>query len=135
MADQMHFELVTPERRLLDMRAAHVVVPGAEGDFGVLPGHAPVISALRPGILEILETDPGEARRFFLKGGFAEVGPEGLVVLAEDAIDPASVDRSALEKEICNCEEDLADAADDRERARLEKELAWRRALCTCVAG
>ncbi len=135
MADQMHFELVTPERRLLDMRAAHVVVPGAEGDFGVLPGHAPIISMLRPGILEIFETESAEARRLFLKGGFAEVGPDGLTVLAEDAIDPAQVDRAALETEIRNCEEDLADAGDDRERARLGKELAWRQALHACIAG
>ena len=135
MADQMHFELVTPERRLLDMRAAHVVVPGAEGDFGVLPGHAPVISLLRPGLLEIFETEPGEARKLFLKGGFVEVGPEDLVVLAEDAIDLADVDRAALETEIRHTEEDLADAGDTRERARLEKELAWRQALRACLGG
>ncbi|MFQ5347934.1 MAG: ATP synthase F1 subunit epsilon [Rhodothalassiaceae bacterium] len=135
MADQMHFELVTPERRLLDMRAAHVVVPGTEGDFGVLPGHAPVISTIRPGLLEIFETEPGEARRLFLQGGFAEVGPDGLTVLAEGAVDPASVDRAQLEAEIRNTEEDLADSRDDRERARLGKELAWRRALLAIVAG
>ncbi|RMD87772.1 MAG: F0F1 ATP synthase subunit epsilon [Alphaproteobacteria bacterium] len=134
MADQMHFELVTPERRLLDMHVAHVVVPGAEGDFGVLPGHAPVISTVRPGLIEIFETEPGEAKRLFLKGGFAEVGPDGLVVLAEDAIDPASVDRAQLETEIRNAGEDLADAGDDRERARLEKELAWRQALLAIIA-
>jgi F-type H+-transporting ATPase subunit epsilon len=97
MADLLHFELVSPERLLSSGKVAMVVVPGAEGDFGVLPGHAPVMSTIRPGAIAIYEGDSNTlTRRIFVDGGFAEVTPEGLTVLAESAtpvsdIDPAKV--------------------------------------------
>jgi F-type H+-transporting ATPase subunit epsilon len=97
MADLLHFELVSPERLLSSGKVAMVVVPGAEGDFGVLPGHAPVMSTIRPGAIAIYEADSNTlTRRIFVDGGFAEVTPEGLTILAESAtpvsdIDPAKV--------------------------------------------
>jgi F-type H+-transporting ATPase subunit epsilon len=97
MADLLHFELVSPERLLSSGKVAMVVVPGAEGDFGVLPGHAPVMSTIRPGAIAIYEGDSNTlTRRIFVDGGFAEVTPEGLTILAESAtpvsdIDPAKV--------------------------------------------
>lgn len=97
MADLLHFELVSPERLLSSGKVAMVVVPGAEGDFGVLPGHAPVMSTIRPGAIAIYEADSNTlTRRIFVDGGFAEVTPEGLTILAENAtpvneIDPAKV--------------------------------------------
>ena len=97
MADLFHFELVSPERRLASGKVAMVVVPGVEGDFGVLPGHAPMMSTIRPGAIAIYEADSNSlTRRVFIEGGFAEVNDTGLTILAERAtpvedIDPAKV--------------------------------------------
>ena len=97
MADFLTFELVSPERLLSSGQVAMVVVPGAEGDFGVLPGHAPMMSTIRPGAIAIYETDSNTlTRRIFVDGGFAEVSATGLTILAESAtpvsdIDPAQV--------------------------------------------
>ena len=97
MADLLNFELVSPERLLSSGKVAMVVVPGTEGDFGVLPGHAPLMSTIRPGAISIYETDSDTlTRRIFVDGGFAEVSENGLTILAESAvpvgdIDPAKV--------------------------------------------
>ncbi|TMJ19693.1 MAG: ATP synthase F1 subunit epsilon [Alphaproteobacteria bacterium] len=81
----LHFELVTPEKLLRSDDVQMVVVPGTEGDFGVMEGHAPYMSTLRDGELAIYRTFPGEPERIALSGGFAEVGEKGLTVLAESA--------------------------------------------------
>lgn len=88
MAD-LHFELVTPERLLRSEEVHMVVVPGTEGDFGVLAGHAPYMSTLRNGDIAIYRTAGGEPERIPVEGGFAEVGDRGLTVLAERADVPA----------------------------------------------
>ncbi|WP_426167954.1 F0F1 ATP synthase subunit epsilon [Sandarakinorhabdus sp. DWP1-3-1] len=93
MADLFHFELVSPERRLVSGTAAMVVVPGSEGDFGVLPGHAPLMSTIRPGAIAIYEADSNTlTRRIFVDGGFAEVNDQGLTILAEAAIPVGDID-------------------------------------------
>ena len=79
----LHFELVTPERLVRSEEVHMVVVPGSEGDFGVLAGHAPVLSTIRPGELAIYRTAGGEPERIAVEGGFAEVNEKGLTVLAE----------------------------------------------------
>ena len=81
----LHFELVTPERLLRSEEVTMVVVPGSEGDFGVMEGHAPYMSTLRDGEIAIYRTWPGEPERVPVQGGFAEVGENGLTVLAENA--------------------------------------------------
>ena len=129
MADRFRFELVTPERLLIDMAAAHVVVPGEDGEFGVLPGHAPLMSTLRPGIVSVEEHEGDTPRRLFVPGGFAEVTAERLTLLAEDAIDPASVDAADLERRIRDAEEDATEAKDEVTRHRAEDSLLWMRAL------
>ena len=84
MADLLKFELVSPERLLSSAKVAMVVVPGSEGDFGVLPGHAPMMSTIRPGIIEVYATEGSTpSARYEIEGGFAEVSPEGLTILAE----------------------------------------------------
>jgi F-type H+-transporting ATPase subunit epsilon len=88
MAD-LHFELVTPERLVLSEDVHMVVVPGTEGDFGVMAGHAPVMSTIRDGELAIYRTAGAEPERIAIEGGFAEVGENGLTVLAEKADVPA----------------------------------------------
>jgi F-type H+-transporting ATPase subunit epsilon len=100
MADRVQFELVTPERLILSTEVEMVVVPGTEGNFGVLPGHAPLISTIRPGMIEIYETRPTVSERIFVVSGIAEVTPERCTVLAEEAMDPATIDRAAAEAEL-----------------------------------
>jgi len=99
MADRVQFELVTPERLLLSEMVEMVVVPGTEGNFGVLPGHAPLISSIRPGTIDIYEGQ-SIARRIFVVSGLAEVTPERCTVLADEALPPEELDRSAIEAEL-----------------------------------
>jgi F-type H+-transporting ATPase subunit epsilon len=112
MAGTFKFELVTPERMALSEDAIQVVVPGVEGEFTVLPGHAPVISALRPGVIDVTLPDARKTR-IFVKGGFAEVDAGHLTVLAERAFD---VDAGAIAAELATAEADLASATDDAGR-------------------
>jgi F-type H+-transporting ATPase subunit epsilon len=120
MADKLAFDLVTPEKLLLSVETDMVVVPGREGDFGVLAGHAPVISSLRPGALGIYEGD-AEKERYFIAGGLAEVAGDRLTVLAEEAIPVAELDRAQLERHIAEADEDVADAADDDASQRAQE--------------
>jgi F-type H+-transporting ATPase subunit epsilon len=123
MAEQTQFELVSPERLLVSKAVDMVVVPGTEGDFGVLPQHAPFISSVRPGIIVVFEG--GQAtERIFVAGGFAEVTAERCTVLAEQATPLAELDRGRIEAEIKDAREDLADAKDDAQRALAERAVA-----------
>jgi F-type H+-transporting ATPase subunit epsilon len=116
-----HFDLVSPERMVFSGEVEHVVVPGSEGEFGVLAHHAPFLSMLRPGILTILE--PGPPRRIVVGGGFAEVAPEGLTVLAELAVPVEEFDRAHLVEEIKDAQEDVADVKDEAVRDKLRRRL------------
>jgi F-type H+-transporting ATPase subunit epsilon len=111
MAGTFKFELVSPERVLLSIDADQVVVPGSDGEFAVLAGHAPVIATLRPGVLDV--TAGGSKRRLFVKSGFAEVDPSRLTVLAEKAYDVDEMSSSAIAEELKAAEADLAAAKDD----------------------
>ena len=97
MADKLSFALVSPERELFHGDVDQVVVPGTEGEFGVLAQHAPLMTTIKPGALRIL--NDGTERKIFVNGGFADVTPDGLTVLAEEAIDLADLDRADIEKE------------------------------------
>ena len=114
MAGTFKFELVTPERMLLSQDVEQVIVPGVEGEFTVLPGHAPVISALRPGVLELRSRVA--RRRMFVKGGFAEVDADRVTVLAERLLDLDNLDAGHLAQELQSAEPMLADAKDDAAR-------------------
>jgi F-type H+-transporting ATPase subunit epsilon len=114
MASTFKFELVSPEKVLLSADAEQVVLPGTEGDFAVLAGHAPVIATLRPGILDVQLA--GAKRRLYVSGGFAEVEPDRLTVLAPKALDGDKVDASAVRAELAIVEADLTAAKDDETR-------------------
>lgn len=122
MADKVEFELVSPERLLLSRSVDMVVVPGAEGDFGVLRGHAPLISTLRLGVIDVHDAG-GVSERIFVAGGFAEVTPERLTVLAERAVMVSDIDRAAVETRVKALKDDLAAAKSDAERAQIEEAL------------
>jgi F-type H+-transporting ATPase subunit epsilon len=118
-----HFDLVSPERLLLSGDVEQVDVPGAEGDFGVLAGHAPMISALRPGVLTI-KRDSGEVK-VVIFGGFAEVSASGLTVLADNAVMAEEFDQAMLAAHIQAAEQKIAtlDAGSllDKEITRLDQ--------------
>ena len=118
----MKFELVSPERLLVSADVQQVTVPATEGLFTVLPNHAPMLSTLRPGVIEVV-TAEGAAQRVFVRGGFAEVNTAGLTVLAEVAIPLAELDSQTLDAQMQNAEEDVADAQDDETRRRAQESL------------
>jgi F-type H+-transporting ATPase subunit epsilon len=108
------FELVSPVRLVFSGDVEQVDVPGAEGDFGVLAGHAPFVSALRPGVLTIHES--GGTKRYFVREGFAEVNAKGLTVLAETAVPADELDREALVSAIKDAEQLVSEAKDEEAR-------------------
>lgn len=122
MPDTFKFELVSPERLLVSAEVEQVLVPGSEGDFTMLAHHAPLLTALRPGLLEI-GFGGADRQRYFVRGGFAEVGPSGLIVLAETAIDLVELEASVLNQAIKDFEEDVADATEDAARDRARTKL------------
>jgi F-type H+-transporting ATPase subunit epsilon len=117
-----HFELVSPEKIAFFGEVDQVDVPGSEGDFGVLAGHAPLVSLLRPGVMTVYSG--GEQSKIVVLGGFAEVGPGGLTVLADVATTVEEVDRAALRAQIEKMEQDVKQIAQgselDRAIARLD---------------
>lgn len=129
MTDTFQFDLVSPERALVSKPVAAVILPGSEGQFTVLAGHAPVIATLDPGLIEVFEQESGAGEQIFVKGGLAEVKPTGLIVLAEESIDPKTADAAALRKELDALTADLAAADSDYARDLVTKEIAWREAL------
>src|SRR5262245_33426675 len=128
MAGTFKFELVTPERMLLSEDAAQVVVPGVEGEFTVLSGHAPVLSALRPGVVDAALSD-SRTGRVFVKGGFAEVDAERLIVLAEQAVDVAALDAAGISAELQTAEAEFAAATTDSARLAAASAVDCLRAL------
>jgi len=136
MAEKVQFELVSPERILLSEAVDMVVIPGTEGYFGVLPGHAPLISSVRPGVIDVYEGDK-IAERIFVAGGFAEVTELRCTVLADEAMDISALDRVAVEADITRLGAELAhlhEAADKGGDAEKLKLAASERALHTAHA-
>ena len=122
MADKLHFNLVSPERELISREVDQVDIPGTEGIMGVLAHHSPIMTTLAPGVVRMV--DGGEETRIFVGGGFAEVSPSGLTVLAEEAIMVKDLDASEIARRIKECEEDLSDEDTQPEtRRHAEQEL------------
>jgi F-type H+-transporting ATPase subunit epsilon len=121
MAEPFQFDLVSPERLLISQPVDQVVVPGSEGYFTVLKGHAPFMSTLRPGVLDVVTG--GTTDRIFVRGGFADVNGEGLTILAEQAIPLAEVDAAMLAQDVRDAEEDVADAKDGAAKDAAELKL------------
>jgi F-type H+-transporting ATPase subunit epsilon len=122
-----HFDLVSPEKLVFSGDVDQVDVPGSEGDFGVLAGHAPFVTTVRPGILTLHRE--GGALQIVVNGGFAEVNPEGLTVLADMAVPLEDFDHTVLAGQIKDTEEDVADTKDDWQRDKLAHRLDQLKAL------
>jgi len=126
MADgKVDFELVSPERLLSSKPVDMVVVPGEEGDFGVLPGHAPLLSTVRPGVILVYEGRE-ISDRIFVAGGFAEVTRERCTVLAEVAMPVSEIDTAKTEQDLRDAREDvdMANTAHDRDNASRRADVA-----------
>ena len=123
MTEKIAFDIVSPERLLLSDEADMVTVPGADGEFGVLAGHMPLISTLRPGMIDVKGGDKGDAK-YFILGGFAEVTNTKVTVLAEEAVPMTEMDLVALDQRIHDAEENLIAASTPAGRARAADILA-----------
>ena len=123
MADKVNFELVSPQQLLLSEAVDMVVVPGAEGDFGVLAEHSPLISTIRPGTITVYQGDT-VSERIFVAGGFAEVTAERCTVLAEEAEPLDDIDRAAVEAQLRDLRDDLGAAQSEEDRHALESRIA-----------
>src|SRR5262249_25941498 len=123
----LHFEFVSPEAVLFSGDVDQVDLPGSEGDLGVLPGHAPMVTMLRPGLVTIFRE--GNRESVVVVGGFAEMGPGGLTVLAERAGTREDFDLELLTSDMRDLEEDIVDCKDDAERDKLTRRLEQMRAL------
>ncbi len=127
MAGTFKIELVSPERVLLSGEATEAIVPGMEGDFTVLEGHAPVISALRPGVLDVKQ--PSGQLRIYVRGGFAEVDATQLTILAQTLVDVTKADAAVVAAELRVAEGMLASATDDTGRMLAHDAIAALKAL------
>ena len=134
LPDKVAFELVAPERLLASEMVNMVVAPGAEGDFGVLPQHSLFMSLLRPGVIEI--HDGGAIKeRIFVGGGFAEVNERGCIVLAEEALPVEDIDIGQARQRLKDAQDDLAEATNDIDRARFEREIRVAEAQIAVAGG
>ncbi len=128
MPEKIQFELVSPAKLLMSEPVDMVVVPGGDGNFGALPRHSPLISTVRPGVIEIY--DGGAVReRIFVTGGFAEVNEERCVVLAEEVIVMAEMDKGQADRRLLEAEKLLSEATDDKERKVAEHKKAVAEAM------
>jgi len=134
MAETTEFELVSPSRLVMSDPVEMVVVPGVEGDFGVLPRHAPMLSTVRPGVIDIHEG--GSVRlRLFVAGGFAEVTEERCTILAEEAFPLEEVTAEAARERLQSARDDLAEAEEGPAKARAQDAVDVAEALVAAVAG
>ena len=109
------FDLVSPEHLIFNEEVGMIIVPGKDGDFGVLPGHSKLMSSLRPGRIMVYSEDKNLLKSFFVSGGFAEVNPEKCIILAESVDDMSVLDKSILQNSI----QDLEKLDDSKSKEQL----------------
>jgi F-type H+-transporting ATPase subunit epsilon len=129
MAEGTKLEIVSPERLVISETVKSVVVPGADGYFTVLGEHAPLMTTLKPGFITV-EDNAGVSHVYYVRGGFADVSPEGLTILAEEARPVVEFKREEIEALIASGMTALEAAATAEEQMRLQSEIdAWRNLL------
>jgi F-type H+-transporting ATPase subunit epsilon len=131
MADTMQFDLVSPEKKLASLAASEILIPGADGDLTAMPGHTPVVTTLRPGVLKV--SGPDGAQDFVVTGGFAEVSAESTSVLAEIAMELSAAKAADIEP-LIETAKTTASEATGAARDTAEKYLADLQALRDLVA-
>jgi len=129
MADKLHFSLVSPARELFSGEVDHVIAPGVEGEFGVLVNHAPFMTTLKNGVVRVLNGDT-TSMRLFVRGGFADVTPAGLTILAEEAINLDSVSAEGVQKDMDDLRQTiLAEGQDSGKHEALEEQYSYLESL------
>ena len=109
MESTISFDLVSPEQLVFNDKAGMIIVPGKEGDMGVLPGHSKLLSSLRPGRVMVYGEDKQLLQSFFVSGGFVEINPEKCIVLAEEVFEMVTLDKSAIEQQMQDLENETGD--------------------------
>lgn len=132
MADMLNFELVSPERKLASVEAEAVTIPGMMGDLTAMANHAPFLTNMRPGFVVVRNGSSEDG--YFVTGGFAEISDNAVSVLAEEAVEKATVNRAFIDSKIAQAEQALADAVPARKQAAMQK-LNDYKALLSQVPG
>ena len=122
MAEPFNFELVSPEKLLLSDTVNEVIIPGTDGEMTVMSQHAPLMTTIKPGIVEVRSAS-GDSKRFVVFGGFADILPDGCTLLAESAVAVEDIDHEDLAQRIQDTREDLDDAKTDAEKSRIAEQL------------
>jgi len=130
----IQFELVSPEEKLVSGPVHMVLIPGVEGEFGVLAGHASLVASLKAGVVELHKEEGGETRKIFIAGGFADVTGEQCTVLAEEAVNVSDLDLADLQQQVSNLNEDISTAKEEADKARIEKRLELVEAKLSAVS-
>ncbi len=133
MAEKFLFEIVTPGRMMRSDEADLVVIPGGAGNLGVLPGHSPILSTLRPGVIEIMDKNYKVLDQIFVEEGFAEVTPERCTVLAEEAVRVDEITRDQAEARLKHAHDALLGADTPGARLGAERELRAAEAMCEAL--
>lgn len=135
MMQQFQFELVSPEKKIMSENVTMAVIPGTEGDFGVLSGHAPLISSIRTGIVEIYRENMNDkSEQIFIAGGFADVTGESCTILAEQAINVRDISRDDISNKLAQAKEDL-ELAEGIDKRRFEKRIEVYKAMHQAAAA
>lgn len=124
MADTLNFELVSPEEKLVSEPVTMVVVPGVEGEIGVLPQHSSLVAALKPGVVRLNKDGSSNEDQIFIAGGFADITGDQCTVLAEEAMPVSQLDKAALTQELQDLREDLGIAVEAIDKKRIEMKIA-----------
>ena len=133
MSDALHIRIISPSAVVVDAHVPSAQIPGLEGDFGVLPGHAPFFSMIRPGVIDVKFSD-GFRRRFFAASGYADVTPQGCTVISDHIQDLAEISRSEVEEALVAARTALSEAESLEEKAAAEKLMASTQALADALS-
>jgi F-type H+-transporting ATPase subunit epsilon len=131
MTQQLHLQIVSPAQSVMDAPVDMVEIPGLEGDFGVLPGHAPFFSMIRPGVITVYQA--GTKTRLFATSGYAEVSPEGCIVLSDHIQDMSTITREQAQEALETAERDLAHAESAAEKAKATKKIEQSKVLLAAL--
>lgn len=135
MSNLIQFELVSPEEKLVSEELYLAEIPGDEGVFGVMNGHASLVSSLKPGVVKLHKTQGGDVRRIFIAGGFADVSAKNCTILAEEAIDVSKIDVANVEKQLADLNDDLGLAEGAIDQQRVKDKITVAKAKITAVKG
>ncbi len=125
MTNNITVDLVTPEKLVSSKQVEMAVIPGSDGDFGILKDHAPLISSIRPGVINLYKSANSNdiSDRIFVTGGFAEVTGERCTILATEAIDLSEINKEDIDKRLEKAQDTLDFAKGDDEKIIAEKEV------------